>query len=185
MRKCGECRMCCNIFPLPILGKAENEWCRFVSPSGCAIHDRGQPEVCRQYACYWLEHDEVPEECRPDRIGVIVTECGSVSVAAEVLPVFVLNQSEPDSCGAPSAQALMGSMVGRGWALLVVHGPDMHIVYDRSRYASISEAEIEVAFRYERSQDAGELKCLGAVNDDYRPLTWAEAEATIPERPNT
>ena len=77
----------------------------------------------------------------------------------------------------------MDSMAASGWVLLVVYGPDMHIAYDRSRYASISEAEIEVAFRYERSQDAEELKCLGAVKEDYRPLTWAEAEATIRDRP--
>ena len=183
MRKCGECRLCCKIFPLPILGKAGNQWCRFVSPAGCSIHDHGQPEVCRQYACFWLDHEEIAEEYRPDRIGVVVTECGSVNVAGEILPVFVLNQSEPEACRAPSVQALMGSMVARGWVLLVVCGPDMHIAYDRSRYASISESQIEVAFRYERSQDAEELKCLGAVDEDYRPLTWAEAEATSQDRP--
>jgi Fe-S-cluster containining protein len=174
--------MCGKVFPLPILDKPENQWCKFLSPSGCVIHDHGQPEVCRQYACYWLEHEEMPEEYRPDRIGVVVTESGSVCVAGEVLPVFVLNQSEPGACRAPQAQALIDSMVARGWVLLLICDSDMQIAYDRSRYAAISEAEIEVAFRYERSQDAEELKGLGAVNEDYRPLTWAEAEATKQRR---
>jgi hypothetical protein len=175
--------MCCKIFPLPILDKPENQWCKFLSPAGCAIHDRGQPEVCRQYACYWLEHEDTPEDCRPDRIGMVVTESGSVSVAGEVLPVLVLNQSEPGACQAPRAQALIGGMVASGWVLLLICGSDMQIAYDRSRYASISKAEIEVAFRYERSQDAEELKGLGAVSEDYRPLTWAEAEAAKRDRP--
>jgi hypothetical protein len=61
----------------------------------------------------------------------------------------------------------------------------MHIVYDRGRYTSISDAEIEVAFRYELSQDAEELKDLGAVNDDYRPLTWAEAKAAVSSQSTT
>ncbi len=183
MRNCGECRMCCKVFPLPILDKPENQWCKFLSPAGCAIHDRGQPEVCGQYACYWLEHEEMPEEHRPDRIGVVVTESGSVNVGGEVLPVFVLNQSEAGACRAPQAQALIGSMAASGRVMLLVYGSDMHIVYDRSRYASVSEAEIEVAFRYQRSQDAEELKGLGAVNEDYRPLTWAEAEAAVRDRP--
>ncbi len=183
MTRCGECRLCCKVFPLPILDKPENQWCRFLSPAGCAVHERGQPEVCRQYACYWLEHEELPDEHRPDRIGIVVTECGSVCVAGQVLPVFVLNQSEPGAWRSPSAQAIIGAMVARGWALLVIYGPDMHIAYDRSRYVSISEAQIEIAFRYERSQDAEELKCLGAVGEDYRPLTWAEAEATLRARP--
>jgi hypothetical protein len=183
MRSCGECRLCCKVFPLPILGKAEDRWCKFLSPAGCAIHDHGQPEVCRQYACYWLEHEEMPEECRPDRIGVVVTESGSVNIAGEVLPVFVLNQSEPEACRVPQTRALIDGMTARGWVLLVVYGPDMRIAYDRGRYASISEAQIEVAYRYERSQDAEELKCLGAVSEDYRPLTRAEAEETMRNRP--
>jgi hypothetical protein len=175
--------MCCKVFPLPILDKAENQWCKFLSPSGCVLHDHGQPEVCRQYACYWLEHEEMPEEHRPDRIGVVVTECGSVSVAGDVLPVFVLNQSEPGAFQAPQAQAWIAGMVARGWVLLLIDGPAMQIAYDRSRYASISESEIEVAFRYERSQDAEELRGLGAVREDFRPLTRTEAEATMRDRP--
>jgi hypothetical protein len=168
--------MCCKVFPLPILGKAENQWCGFLSPSGCGIHGHGQPEVCRQYACYWLEHEEMAEPCRPDRIGVVATESGSVSVAGELLPILVLNQSEPGACQAPRVQTWIDRMTANGWVLLLIYGPDMQIAYDRNRYPSISEAEIEVAFRYERSQDAEELKGLGAVNDDYRPLTRAEAE---------
>jgi Fe-S-cluster containining protein len=178
-RKCGECRMCCKVFPLPVLDKPGNQWCEFLSSSGCSIHDHGQPEVCRQYACFWLEHEEMPEEYRPDKIGIVVTECGWISVAGESLRAFVLNQSEPEACGGTKAWALIGSMVARGWVLLVVCGPEMHIAYDRTRYASISDAQIEVAFRYEQSQDAEELKRLGAVNEDYRSLTRAEAEATI------
>ena len=174
--------MCCKVFPLPILDKPENQGCKFLSPSGCALHNHGQPEVCRQYACYWLEHAEMLEEHRPDRIGIIVTECGSMNVAGESLRVFVLNQSEPEACRAPTAQTLIDGMTARGWAVLIVCGPDMHIVYDRIRYASISEAEVEVAFRYQRSRDAEELRRLGAVDEDYRPLTWAEAEATIRNR---
>ena len=175
--------MCCRVFPLPILDKAENQSCKFLEPSGCAIHDHRRPEVCRQYACYWLDHEEMPDEQRPDRIGVIVTESGWICVGGDVLPIFVLNQSEPESCRAPEAAAMVGGMVARGRVLLVIYGLAMQIVYDRSRYASISEAEIEVAFRYEQSQDALELKRLGVVDEGYRPLTRAEAEATMRDRP--
>ena len=182
MRSCGACQLCCGIFPLPILDKAENQPCKFLTPSGCGIHDHRQPEVCRQYACYWLDHEEMPDQQRPDRIGVIVTESGWICVGGEVLPIFVLNQSEPQSCRAPEAAAMVGDMVARGRVLLVICGLEMQIVYDRSRYASISEAEIEVAFHYEQSQDAEELKRLGVVEEDYRPLTWAEAEAAMRDR---
>jgi hypothetical protein len=169
--------MCCRVFPLPILDKPENQWCQFLSASGCALHDHGQPEVCRQYACYWLEHEELPDAYRPDRIEMVVTECGSLSLSGQVLPVFVLNQSRPGACQGPGARALIDGMTLAGGVLLVIYGPDMHLVYDRGRYAPLSEAEIEAAFRYERSQDAEELKSLGAVTEDFRALTRAEAEA--------
>ncbi|MGA2065187.1 MAG: hypothetical protein ABSG86_09465 [Thermoguttaceae bacterium] len=171
MKTCGECRMCCKVFPLPVLGKAENQWCRFLSPSGCAVHGHGQPEVCREYACYWLDHQEVPEGHRPDRIGMVATECGTIRIADEVLPVVVVNQAEPEACRAPGAQALIGEMLAGGFVLFVVYGLDVQILYDRRRWASTSEADIEAAFRYERSRDAGELKRLGAVDEDYCPLT--------------
>jgi hypothetical protein len=159
--------MCCKVFPLPVLGKAEGEWCRLLAASGCSVHDRGQPEVCREYACYWLDHEDVAGQQRPDRIGMVVTECGAVTLAGAVLPVLVVNQAEAEACQSPSAQSLVGSLVALGYVLLVIYGPDMRIVYDRCRRPSVSPSEIEAAFRRERSRDAEELKRLGAVEQDY------------------
>ncbi len=79
MRPCGECQLCCKLFPVPVLEKPAGAWCRHSCPGGCAIHDR-RPEICRQYDCYWRDHDDVPDDCRPDRIGVVITELGNVSV---------------------------------------------------------------------------------------------------------
>jgi hypothetical protein len=169
MRTCGPCQLCCKVFPVPILGKAENESCRFLSASGCSIHDRGRPEICGAYACYWLDHEDVPDEQRPDRIGMVVTECGAVTVSGEVLPVLVVNQAEAEAC--QSAQSLIDNLVALGYALLVIYGLDMRIVYDRCRWPSVSDAEIEAAFRRERSRDAEELKRLGAVEQDYGPCS--------------
>ena len=173
--------MCCKVFPLPVLDKPENQWCQFLSPAGCICTSMGsRKSASNMRVTGW--NTGMPDDCRPDRIGVVATECGSVSVAGKVLPIFVLTQAEPEACRAPAAQAWIDSMVAGGWVLLLVCGPDMQMAYDRSRYAAISAAEIEVAFRYERSQDAEELKSLGAVSEDYRPLTCAEAEATLRDR---
>ena len=162
MRTCGPCQACCKIFPVPILGKAENESCRFLCSSGCAIHGDGQLEICREYACYWLDHEETPEECRPDRIGVVVTESGVIAVAGEVLSVFVLNQADPAAHQGPEAARLIDGMVAEGYVLFVIYGLEMKILYDRSRWAAITPDEIETAFRSERQRDAEELKTLGS-----------------------
>lgn len=141
------------------------------------------PDVCREYACYWLEHEEMPDESRPDRIGIVVTESGTITVGDQSLGVLLLNQSHPGARNRRKAQSLIDQVVARGMVGLVLHGPDMQIVYDRTRYASISPRDIQVAFRHAQSQDAEELKRLGAVSDDYQPLTREEADALIPKNP--
>jgi hypothetical protein len=176
MRSCGECRLCCNVFPLPALDKPAGRWCHLLGPGGCTVHDLGQPEVCSRYACYWLEHESLPDEARPDRIGMVVTESGMVSIDGHGLPVQVINLWEPDSDRGPAARAMIEDFLAAGMALLLVHGPDMRIAYDRARYPTIKPEDIEAAFRSERSRDAEELRRLGAVDEGFRPLARAEAE---------
>ncbi|MEQ1919188.1 MAG: hypothetical protein ABL955_08320 [Elusimicrobiota bacterium] len=176
MRQCGECRQCCNVFPLPVLDKPAGVWCRLLGPGGCTVHDNGLPEVCRQYACYWLDHESLPEEFRPDRLGMVVTESGTVKVGGRELPVLVINLVEPDSDRGPAARAMLEEFLAAGMAALLLHGPDMRIVYDRTRYPAIAPDDIEAAFKHERSRDAEELRRLGAVEESFQPLTRAEAE---------
>jgi len=161
--------LCCNVFPLPVLDKPAGQWCRLLGPAGCTVHDRGLPEVCRQYACYWLEHEDLPEESRPDRIGLVVTESGTITVGRHELPMLVINLLEPDSDRGPASRAMIDDFLAAGMAALLLHGPDMRIVYDRTRYAAIKQEDIEAAFRHERSKDAEELRRLGAVGENFRP----------------
>lgn len=163
MRVCGECRSCCHVFPLPVLDKPAGVWCRLLGPGGCTVHDDGQPEVCRRYSCYWLDHESLPEESRPDRVGMVVTEGGTIPVGGYQLPVVVINLAEPDSDGGPAARAMVADLLAAGMAALLLHGPDMRVLYDRARYPSIGPEDIEAAFKHERSRDAEELRRLGAV----------------------
>lgn len=181
MRRCGACRLCCKVFPVAATEKPGDEWCKFACNAGCAIHEQGLPDVCREYACYWLEHDEMPDDFRPDRIGIVVTEAGTVTFGEETLPVVLLNQSYPEAHTRRKAQTLIAQFKALGMVAMILHGEQMQIVYDRARYASITPRDIEVAYRYEQSQDAEELKRLGAVPDDFQALTREEAEALIPK----
>ena len=176
--------MCCNVFPLPAIDKPAGRWCQLLGPVGCTVHDLGKPEVCSQYACYWLEHDGLPEESRPDRVGMVVTESGTVTVGGHELPILVINLEKPDSDHGPVSQAMIADFVAAGMAALLLHGPDMRIVYDQARYATIRPDEIEAAFRYEISQDAEELRRLGAVEENFRPLTRVEAEELLAREAN-
>jgi hypothetical protein len=169
MRKCGECRLCCGVFPLPVLEKPAGVWCRLLGPGGCTVHEVGQPEVCKQYACYWLEHEELPDGARPDRLGLVTTEAGKVAVGPYRVPILVINLVEPDSDRGAAAQAMLQEFLAAGKAALLLHGSDMRIVYDRTRYPAIAAEDIEAAFRHERARDAEELRRLGAVEEGFRP----------------
>ncbi len=177
MRVCGECQLCCKLFPVPVLDKPAGKWCRHSCAGGCAFHGPRQPEVCRQYDCYWRDHDELPDACRPDRIGVVVTEAGNVTVAGYFLPVVTLQEEFEDAgCGIEAAQ-LQERFVRDGFAVMVIHGPKSRLEFDRTRYPGVSEELIEAALRYELSQDADELRRLGAVDGSFQKLSFDEARA--------
>ena len=44
--------------------------------------------------------------------------------------------------------------------------------FDRARYPGVSAEDIEAALLYEFSQDADELRRLGAVDDSYQRMTF-------------
>ncbi len=171
------------------------------------------PDVCRQYDCFWREHDSLPESWRPDRVGIVVTEGGNVTVGHRLLPVVLFQEdllfqenaaetrlpdgagdsdfaspsSDPQPCSPPdrivAAREMLDHFVRRGFAVMIICGLRGRIEFDRGRWPGVSAAEIEAALRYEMSQDADELKQLGAVGDDYRPLTRDEAQAACREEP--
>jgi len=141
----------------------------------------------------------LPEAWCPDRIGIVVTEAGSVTVGYRLLPVVLFQEdcsvgvSPAFSVGGspakgsfrPASEAsrsdavrgLLDHFVSRGVAVMIIHGLDARIEFDRARWPGISADDIEAALRYELSQDAEELKRIGAVGDEYRPLSRDEAEA--------
>ncbi len=140
------------------------------------------PEVCRQYDCYWREHDALCESWRPDRIGVVVTEAGSVTVGQCRLPVVLFQlETASEARRGEAVRELLDHFVSRGVAVMIIHGLDARVEFDQARWPGISAADIEAALRYELSQDAEELTRLGAVGDEYRPLSHAEAAAACRE----
>jgi len=188
-----------------VLQKPAGQWCRHACAGGCAIHGPRQPDICREYDCYWRDHEALPESWRPDRIGIVATEAGNVTVGNRLLPIVLLQEDYPgpliqdcagDQGDSPAEEGiesaseasrrsaereLVDYLVSRGIAVMIIHGLDARIEFDTARYPHVSADDIEAALRYELSQDAEELKRLGAVDSDYRPLSREEAEAACRE----
>lgn len=74
-RECGECQACCEFLTIveDEITKPAFEKCQHQCAAGCAIHNHpGQPKLCREFRCAWKK-GELPEDMRPDKCGVIVS----------------------------------------------------------------------------------------------------------------
>jgi hypothetical protein len=72
-RACGECQVCC-ITPqidTPEIRKTSGVACRNLTGAGCAIHAT-RPAVCQGFYCGWRILEDLPNDWRPDRCGVLV-----------------------------------------------------------------------------------------------------------------
>ena len=77
MNNCGKCTACCTVLGVQELKKPEYQPCTHLCETGCSIYG-GRPKECQTYECFWLatniklQNDDLPVECRPDKIGVIL-----------------------------------------------------------------------------------------------------------------
>jgi len=74
-RICGECNACCLLLEIKtdILQKPADILCKHSSKQdGCKIYKK-RPAVCKTWYCAWREISELPEECRPDKLGIVFT----------------------------------------------------------------------------------------------------------------
>jgi hypothetical protein len=114
---------------------------------------------------------------------MVISDRGTLSVCGELLRVLVLNQSEAASYDAAARQGLIAQLLARGMVLILLAGSAMQIAYDHPRWPDITADQIEAALRYDQSQAAAELRRIGAVPADFRPLTRTEAEALVGRSP--
>ena len=71
-RACGPCIGCCSIYQIPALQKPKYTLCKHCTGSSCAIYD-DRPDDCRKFYCLWRRIAVMPEQARPDKIGIVFT----------------------------------------------------------------------------------------------------------------
>lgn len=69
-RSCGTCEECCRVVAVAELNKPYHTPCVHQTGKGCAIYGN-HPVECKDYTCVWLQ-GLLPEEMRPDKIGILV-----------------------------------------------------------------------------------------------------------------
>jgi hypothetical protein len=74
-RDCGECHMCCDLLTMDRTRRkrpSDKPCPNYSRQAGCAIQQR-RPPACSTWRCAWRDIDWLPEECRPDRFGMMLT----------------------------------------------------------------------------------------------------------------
>jgi hypothetical protein len=71
-RSCGPCIGCCSIYQIPTLNKPKYVLCTHCTGTSCTIYD-DRPQECRTFYCLWRRIAAMPEEARPDKIGIVFT----------------------------------------------------------------------------------------------------------------
>jgi hypothetical protein len=69
-RECGECIACCKFLEIPELAKPADVLCQNCTGHSCAIYD-SRPAVCRGWYCVWRVEQQLSDEMRPDKCGVM------------------------------------------------------------------------------------------------------------------
>ena len=67
--ECGECTLCCDLFPVKWLNKPANTKCVHCD-LGCKIHDT-KPAECTDFDCAYVQMENIPIDLRPDKCGII------------------------------------------------------------------------------------------------------------------
>lgn len=71
-RECGGCTACCKSLKIDVaaLRKPAGVLCPNCSGGGCGIYEN-RPQPCQTFFCLWRRVGTMPDDLRPDRIGVI------------------------------------------------------------------------------------------------------------------
>ena len=71
-RTCGPCNACCVELKIdvPELRKKARVPCSHLTATGCGIY-AGRPPVCQQFLCGWRLFEDMGDDWRPDRSGVL------------------------------------------------------------------------------------------------------------------
>ncbi|OAF07317.1 MULTISPECIES: YkgJ family cysteine cluster protein [Bradyrhizobium] len=131
-RQCGSCNACCDILEVAAVDKPVNQLCRhWQTGTGCTIYDR-RPQMCRSFVCAWLQ-GHLDDDWFPEKAGLIV-HFSQDAVNVTVDDHCPDRWREEPYFSKLSEWSLNGiKRIGnRGYATLVVSGPDKFLLLGRT-----------------------------------------------------
>ncbi|MFT4117837.1 YkgJ family cysteine cluster protein [Bradyrhizobium sp.] len=131
-RQCGSCSACCDILEVAAVDKPVNQLCsHWQTGTGCTIYAR-RPQMCRSFVCAWLQ-GHLGDEWFPATAGIVV-HFSQDAVNVTVDDDCPDRWREEPYFSKLSEWSLNGirRIGNRGYATLVVSGPDRFLLLGRT-----------------------------------------------------
>jgi hypothetical protein len=95
-RSCGNCTLCCKVYPVPVMNKPRSVWCKECKPGkGCGIWET-RPEFCRDFHCLWIKDQRMGPEWQPNVAKFVMNWAAKGVLHVTVDPNFPLSyRKEP------------------------------------------------------------------------------------------
>lgn len=132
-RVCGACTACCKItrIDLPELRKPAGRLCHHCTGSACGIYER-RPEPCKTFFCLWRCVAGMPDDARPDRIGVMfsIEEADPAQNPFEKLFVIARSINSLADLDSPGARQVIQVFIDRGdLPVWLSHGQERRLLH--------------------------------------------------------
>jgi hypothetical protein len=115
-RQCGDCSLCCKVMAVPELNKPKDTWCeKCTKTKGCSTYET-RPQICRDFACMWLQEEWIPEALKPNRCHVVFSGArDGKGIVAHVDKLY------PDAYKSPAVSMFI-KQLAKQTAVYVAHG---------------------------------------------------------------
>jgi hypothetical protein len=95
-KSCGDCTMCCKVYPVPVMNKPRGVWCKECTPGkGCGIWQT-RPQFCRDFHCTYILDGRLGPEWKPNVCKFVMNWAAKGLLHITVDPAFPLSyRKEP------------------------------------------------------------------------------------------
>lgn len=131
LKICGDCTLCCKVYDNPDLGKKAGQTCQHTRPEiGCGVWGL-HPQMCQDFKCLWLKHEDLNALWRPDVCGFVLrVEPNGTTLAIDIDP------DRPDAWRLAPYYAQI-----KAWSEVMPRGEGLVLVYAQDRLHVITPME--------------------------------------------
>ena len=135
LRECGTCTLCCKLLTIDEPTNVESpggEWCTHCEiGKGCKIFKESRrPLICNKFECGWLSNNTIPENLRPDQIGMVIARHGRKVI-------LMLDKDVSHKWRKPEVVELVSAIMEQNHTLVYVNGKTVDLNKDIDMFTNM------------------------------------------------